>query len=327
MPQNTNTQESILVEVPQEINYWFIRTDKGEFYDTFKENNFIGINWNSITKDDLDNLDTEALRSKIIRTEGLDSSKQSTKGKVTSIINKLKNFKELSKNDVVIIPNKGTRKVSFGIIVDEDIYNAVNEEFDCPHVKRRKVKWLASNDLDRLNPKFLKLKINQHSLSNIDDLKNDINSIIFKVYKSGEFSHIVFDVEQTEEIDTRILTGAMDNIQDLLVDINTRFGLNEPEIENSKIKLSIQSPGFFEIKAKASRTLTIFALLLGLSSCTPNSSEYNLTKNKLVEKGINTEQVNNFYTERKDTLDETKAQLDTMKVNHKKFNNITDGFE
>lgn len=327
MPQDLNTQDTILVEVPQEINYWFIRTDKGVFYDTFKDNGFIGINWNSITKNDLEKLDPEALRSKIIRTEGFDPSKQSTKGKVTSIITKLKSFNALKKNDVVIIPNKGTRKLSFGIITDNEIYNATNEEYECPHIKRRKVKWLSSNDLEKLNPKFLKLKINQHSLSNVDDLKNDINSIIFKIYKSGEFSHIVFDVEQTEEIDTRILTGAMDNIQDLLVDINIRFGLNEPEIENSKIKLSIQSPGFFEIKAKASRTLTIFALLLGLSSCTPNSSEYNLTKDKLVEKGINTEQVDNFYTERKDTLDETKDQLDIMRVNHKKFNELTDGFE
>ncbi|WP_333662200.1 hypothetical protein [Chishuiella changwenlii] len=134
-------------------------------------------------------------------------------------------------------------------------------------------------------------------------------------------------MEQTEEIDTRVLTGAMDNIQDLLVDINIRFDLREPEIENSKIKLSIQSPGFFEIKAKASRTLTIFALLIGLSSCAKNSEEYTITREKLAEKGINNTQIDDFYKERKDTLEETKEQLDIMKVNHKKFNDLTDGFE
>lgn len=327
MPNSTTNSENILVDVPQEITYWFIRTDKGAYYDIFKNNDFIGINWNDITKHDLDNLSSEAIRAKIIRIQGFDTNDNKTKGKVTSILTKIVNFKTLKKNDVIIIPNKGTRELSFGIITDENIYETSPNANDCPFVKRRKVKWLASKELNRLNPKFLKLKINQHSISKINDLKNDINNIIFKIYKSGNYSHIVFDVRRADDIDTMTLASAMTNIQKLLTNINTDFNLNENQVDNSKIKLNIQSPGFFEIKAIASKTLPVFALFLIIASCSENSPQYLQAQDKLNHKGITNTQINNFKTENRSLLNDTINHLDIMEVKYQNYINDSNGFE
>jgi|GEM_PF-4710568 hypothetical protein len=41
------------LELEPEKEYWFVRTDSGTYYDTFKENNFIALGWNNITVRDI----------------------------------------------------------------------------------------------------------------------------------------------------------------------------------------------------------------------------------------------------------------------------------
>lgn len=124
-------------EIDSNREYWYVRTDSGKLYDTFKYNNFIALGWNEITteeiKKSLDNpeflkkkissisLRDEKTRIKLTNEEinysnVIDLNTPSGKLKSSMIINKLQNFYNLKYGDVVVIPSYGSNEFSFGII-------------------------------------------------------------------------------------------------------------------------------------------------------------------------------------------------------------------
>lgn len=123
-----------------ERNYWLVRTSGGVWYDEFSNDNFIGINWNELTEKHCktDNR-TEA---EVIISNNYPESKQP--GKI--IKNIIKFYQEIKIGDVVMIPDENSKKINFGIISGEDVYEITVsqtkiDEGYCPFKKRRKVSW------------------------------------------------------------------------------------------------------------------------------------------------------------------------------------------
>lgn len=116
-------------EIDGNREYWYVRTESGKLYDTFKHNNFIALGWNEITTDEIKKSfhNPEFLKKKIysisVRDEKLrakltneqinysniiDLATSSGKLKSSMIINKLQNFYNLRYGDVVVIPSYGS---------------------------------------------------------------------------------------------------------------------------------------------------------------------------------------------------------------------------
>lgn len=127
-------------------DYWFVRTDSGMYFETYLENNFIGIGWNYITLEDLTKSDVE-VKNKIAQHEGLDLSDSDKKRLVTTIYTKLLRFKNLAKGDRVVIPSSGSGEFGFGIVLDRSPYVDVNRTGNCEYYQTKKSKMgIATKD-------------------------------------------------------------------------------------------------------------------------------------------------------------------------------------
>src|SRR5438093_61418 len=108
--------------LPQGNDYWFVRTDGGKYFDTFLENSFIAIGCNPITLDDLNNKTSLAVKKKIARAENFDLDDRYQATEATKIYNKILHFRDLKKNDVIVMPSEGSASFSFGVVSTEKCY-------------------------------------------------------------------------------------------------------------------------------------------------------------------------------------------------------------
>jgi restriction system protein len=294
--------------ISKETNYWFVRTDYGEYFDTFYENGFIGIGWNEISIEELKNTGLKvSVKEKIGKAEELDYDKTSTKGTITAIYNKLNRFINLKKGDIVIIPSRKSSRYAFGIIQDNEAYSVYQDENNCKHVKRKKVKWINIKPVKLLNPVFQQIKISRHSISQINDYSEYIDNEISNIYLKEGNAHFVLNITTEKDINVESLIELIKNIQKLSKDINTHFHLNE-SIHDNSIRLNLQSPGNIEFKLPIGKTLVTLSAILALSCNNHNAP-------------INNE-LTTFANIHSDTLNKINQSMIDLEVDREKINSI-----
>lgn len=262
-----------VVEVQQETNYWFIRTDYGRYYDTFVENGFIAIGWNNVTVSELNELDVfrYTIHERLTISENINTASQGGKSKLTSITNKLVKFVNLKENDVVIIPNQNSGQYAFGVIQGSAPYTDYGNTLNCEHQKRRRVKWLAKKTMQELDPMFYKMRFTQHSISSIQEYAPYIDAVTHALFKKNNNTHLVLDIRKEGDINVELLTGLMKNIQTFATKINDDHRFEEL-VGQSSIKINLQSPGKVEFIYPIGKSITLAAILLGIVSCGPIQS-------------------------------------------------------
>lgn len=282
------------VEIDSKREYWYIRTEHGNLYDAFKENNFIALGWNEITIDEIrksiDNSDAlrtrlaslslsqEKARVKLTKEpinpdNVIDITTQKGKLKSSMIINKLQNFYNLKRGDVVVIPSAGSASFSFGVIADDKIYDDLKLSHDCLFRKRRKVNWVAHRDFDDLDAIFFTLKKSMHAISSVKfELSEHIDRVMNDLYFKDGFGHYVIRVKRKEDINASHLFGLGGDLLELLNIINERYNFQEP-INETIVKINIQSEGDFVLKGKIGNSIVCLGLIISMASCTPSRYE------------------------------------------------------
>jgi restriction system protein len=252
-------------EIDLERNYWFVRTDSGLYFETYINNNFIGIGWNEITVHDLINLTANEAKAKLADVNNIDLSIAKGKSQVTSIYNKLQRFQNLKKNDVIVIPSSNSSRLAFGIITDNIIQSEAEQINNCVYFKRRKVQWMEVKNIDDLDPVFYQIKVSRHAISNINSYSAYIDAVTEVLYRKNNYSYYVLDITAEHDINIRPLISLVDNLQHLLELINKEFNLNE-DTDESSIKLNLQSPGKVIIKLEQGTSLIILAVVIALTT-------------------------------------------------------------
>ncbi|MEO3403243.1 hypothetical protein AAFN85_05040 [Mucilaginibacter sp. CAU 1740] len=291
--------------------YWFVRTDSGLYFDTFVENNFIGIGWNQITLEDIRKLSPDQMKDKIAKTEGLDITLSKSKGTVSGIYNKIQRFNNLKEGDIIIVPSRSSSRYAFGVIEDSKIYNDLDQTHNCPYHKRKKVKWLTVKHVSSLDPIFYQIKVSRHAISNIKRFENYIDNVTNHLYIKEGYGHYVLDIKTTDDINVKSLLALIQSIQKLAEDINREFQLNE-NIDNSSIKLNLQSPGKIEFKVQTGKTLIILAAVLSIASgCAPNNHQMTVQDRQKLD---------TFVEVHQDTIRKAETEIEELKVDKSNIN-------
>jgi restriction system protein len=300
-------------EISSGVDYWFVRTDYGKYFETFYNNGFIAIGWNEVTLEELKsgNLN-EQLRSKIINIEKLDPSKSTTKGRVTTTINKLNNFVNLKKGDVIIIPSRNSSRYAFGVVSSGKVIIDNNKTNDCDFYKRKEVNWITIKNINDLDPNFYRMRITQHTISKVGDYSDYIDNVIKKLYIKNDNTHFVLDIKTQKDINLTSLVSLIDNIQLLVNEINSSFNLDE-QIEKSSIRLNLQSPGQIEFKVPVGKSLITLATILSLTCCNNEHQE------------IKSVELNNFVNTHIDTIEKINNSMNELEVDKEKINSFTYG--
>lgn len=290
--------------LPANANYWFIRTDGGQYFETFFNNEFIGINWNDITLSDLGR-PVDVVKDKIYRTQKLDKKLQKDRKRATDIYNKLIRFKDLKRNDVVVIPSENSELLGFGIIADDAPFELSEEKFDCPYLKRRKIKWIVDHPkrFDSVDDVFYKIRKSRHAISSVDAYASQIDSAMYNVYKKQDKSHFVVNVKSSEEINWLLLAEMLKEMHFLMSEVNKAFNLRE-DMHEGTIQIALQSPGFFNLGHKGF-SLILLAALLGASGCSDVEGSLPKTEKKKFEQ---------FKSDYSTQIDSTKSRLNKIDV-------------
>ena len=158
--------------------------------------------------------------------------------------------------------------------------------------------------MDDLNPIFYQVKSNQHTISNVNGYAKFIDREIGNLFKKGENTHYVLNVDKEADIYFNELKSLIDNIDLLLVNINNSLDFNE-NFDEFYIKVSLQSKGSLEL-IKKGKSLAVLAYLLFLSSCGNLDSERD-------------QSIKDIIDENRALLEDTKSDIDSLKVNIKEL--------
>lgn len=258
--------QDILSQVPlikKERDYWFIRTEGGEYFDSFINNKFIGIGWNNILLEDLVKKPMADVKEKIARIDGVDLGTTAGKTHTSGVYNKLMRFNDLRTGDVVVIPSAFSNRWAFGVINDKRPYIDNNKTGNCEYKKRRKVTWQKVENFRLLDPIFNEIKTNQHSLSNINRYSRYIDIVTNSLYVKGDDAHLVLNVRTTEEINAKEFFRLGTALINVLEIIQNECGfLDEEKVDATSLKLYLQSPGKVELKSLSKKSLIALGLVL-----------------------------------------------------------------
>lgn len=257
--------------IPDNTNYWLIRTNGGSWYKDFKYNNHVSITNNFVDLNTLKEVNKLDDYKKVITSKNNRKKKELkeslsnlsederdrileknilTKRNITDLSKRLFEFiHEINIGDYIIIPNYRSFEFSIGIIVssaaeytDEDIQNFKidSKKKDYKYSKNklnRKVKWLKKSSRYSIDPKILnKLQMHQ-TIINLSEYKEAINYLINPVYIQNNHLHINIDIKRKEDISPQ-LWFEFNNLIKIYTE-STSF-------EFTSQKIDVQSPGLIE---------------------------------------------------------------------------------
>lgn len=310
MNQQINVNELIqnLPIVNPSRQYWLVRTDSGDYYEEFRDNNYIAIGWNEIPLANLAeiNLDpsNEALYQRIREKVVVHDDFASERGKRTSqskaLSQLLKFAYELKRGDVVVIPSNNSDFLSFGEILDTPAY--VDSSGNCAFTKRKRVIWIKK-DVRRLSldSNLYRFIFAHQTINNVTDYSEYINNTLFDFYTVNGQASLVLRVRKNEAFDS-FRVG--DFYSDLLYFLKEFSEENEEEVRvgDINVKFDIQSPGiivFFGIMVFAFVCLGVMTILAGGEGgydVDPNTQKikFNFKSNSLLDK------LSNFFDKKQE---------------------------
>lgn len=272
--------------VPQDIHYWIIRTNGGEYYEDFILHKYISISWDYVSLNTLYNNSDDEIKRLIefyekdstSPTDSDDESDGSFKGKITTILNKINRFVfEIDKGDIILIPSKNSDRVTIAE-VSGDVYevenyvetylqaNPTTEIIPCPYRKRRKIKPLKTISKGQMDIYLSKAFNSQHALNNMDEYAPFINRTIYGIYSCGDELHTTLHAGHPNGLSLKELVDLSVQLEKTADCIAEQCGIpfDSSQVE---VKLNIHSPGLIElIGAISSSGIILTLLVFGLNN-------------------------------------------------------------
>lgn len=147
---------SKLPKVDSSKDYWFIRANRGDFYDSFLLGGYIAIGWNYISLEDLEKLDETSIKAKL---KEFDKKME----KPGSAYNQMMRFAHQIKiGDMVVVPSQAPNDLLVGEVKSK-AYTASDDKIEsasniCPYNKRMRYGELSglniTEDIDFKNKKI-----------------------------------------------------------------------------------------------------------------------------------------------------------------------------
>lgn len=233
--------------IPNDTNYWLIRTSSGDFFDDFYTNNYVAIGWNELSDINyIRNAKDEDFKEYV-------KSIYPEEEKPGYIANQVKRFLfEIKKDDIILIPSINSEYIAFGKVTSESAYirNIPQKNLElnypqCDFLKSINVSWIKLVRRNEFDPYLYKLMSAHSTISNVYKYESHINRILYPVYIKNDFIHTTYNVINTEDIPANTLITFLTTVLNS-VDIFNKITNNSIEKSSINIKLNVQSPGPIE---------------------------------------------------------------------------------
>lgn len=311
-----------LTRISSSRKYWFVRTQGGAYYDSFLENSYIAIGYDTIRlstiKQAYENPNSKLALSDAIKERFPEETRPGYIG------NQLIDFcYNIKKNDIVVIPSVSSTYVSIGEVEStpiNELDKSVDEK-DCPFLKRKKIKWLKTNiKLSNLDPELIKLKYTQRTVTRVpDELTSFIDRKILPIFIKDENAHLALNVQKEESISAYSLFSTWIDLLDLVEEFGKEQNL-EIEKEDFDLRINVQSPGTIEFITYSIVGLAVLSLMVAALV----GAEYK-TNSKFFEMHFKTEglfsKLGLFLDKRRDRIDQKRLteKVTEMDLNPEEF--------
>lgn len=258
-----------LLQIPsikESRNYWMVRTNSGDYYDDFSLHQYIAIAWDAITLSILNTQEPDKIKLIIESSEKAtptstdfdDEADGTTKGKITSIFNKLHRFVfEIKEGDIVLIPNKNSERILIAEVIGpayEDsnyIERYLSESPDteilpCPYYKRRKIKGLKVISKSSMDIYLAKGFNCQHALSSLNEYSSYIDRTIYPIYTKGNETHSTIHAGHPNGLSLKELSLLINYLDQSIEDISKQCEIDY-DTDQIGVKLNFHSPGLIEL--------------------------------------------------------------------------------
>lgn len=270
-------------EIPSGRKYWFLRTENGEYYKDFKENNFIAYGLDEISEiPELKAAQTAEDAYTIIYSKLL-AIKKNKRSATFYTKQVLKFVNSFNIGDIVVIPSKRSVEYSIGII-ESDIYidpSFTNENPEalrgtyepytlCPYLKRRRVRWLKVVRRDKLPIQLLRFAFAHQALADVTKHDHYIDRLLHPVYSKNNKAYLSLIINQRNGIPAEEMANLLSAPITLLRLLNDSL---PPEIANDnsiiESRVIAESPGTAQFVGTTSKIAGIL-LIIGVFSIGAN---------------------------------------------------------
>lgn len=252
--------------IPEDKSYWLVRTNGGRYYNEYKYENYIGINWNGITATDLKSLSHLELSNKI----KVQYPEKRTPGRAVA---QLKIFDSvIKKGDAVVITSYASNKFLIGEVLEDEIFSVTVDQEKlkedpklCPYEKRKRVKWIKEVhkwDVDR--PMFKLLQHARNTISDANTYADSIESLVHDIFIKGDNAHFSLKVKRESNIPANDFFKLGTEILELVDEIGEHLNMNSISSEGIITKININSEGTAKFIGKA---LSVTAIAYIVVTC------------------------------------------------------------
>ncbi len=285
--------------VPENIHYWIIRTNGGDYYEDFTLHEYISISWDYVSLSILYTKDDDEIKRLIEVYEKMsttpedsdDESDGTTKGKITAILNKINRFVfEIDKGDIILIPSKNSDRIAIAEVIG-DVYetenyvesylqaNPTTEIVPCPYRKRRKIKILKTITKGQMDIYLAKGFNSQHALSSMDEYAPYINRTIYGIYSKGNELHTTLHAGHPNGLTLKELVELSTKLEETASSIaqQCEIPFDSSQVE---VKLNIHSPGLIELIGSLSGAGIVLSLLMFTVNNLINGGKLNISYKK-----------------------------------------------
>ncbi|CAM4086931.1 hypothetical protein FLBR109950_15640 [Flavobacterium branchiophilum] len=250
--------------ISSEKNYWLIRTEAGNHFESFNSFNFIALGYEEITYKIVKDIKEKSASDLDFKNQlkeyvaKIYPDKQ--QGLITNQI--LRFIFEVKRGDIVVIPSENSDYISMGEIADtnilvqsESIFNSTN----CDYTKRKSVKWIKTFTRKNLDPYLYKTFQAHQAINNISSYANIIERSLGDFYKIGDEVNLVLNVNQESNIKATDLLFFGSDLLKLVDGFIKEYDLDF-DIKDIDVKININSKGKLQFLSKSGKNL----LLLGI---------------------------------------------------------------
>lgn len=234
-------------QIPENRNYWLIRTASGEYFNDFYSNNYVAIGWDKFC-DASQIKNEEENKVKISIANAYKDEKRPG-----YVYNQIKRFMfDIKKGDMILIPNVNSNDIAFGI-VSKEFYVRENQNIPsktanksmCLYKKCIGVNWIKILPKMKFEPALRMLMFAHTTVSNVNDYKSYINRTLYPIYILDKYIHLTYAVQTTEDISLSNFAGFLNVIADSLklFDDIAKTNLSNTKLD---IKTTVNSPGVVE---------------------------------------------------------------------------------
>lgn len=252
--------------VPVDKRYWIVRTEGGEYFESFTNFNYVALGHDEISLKKIDDLRKSS--------KNLDELRFKLKEHIENILpdrnaglmagQLIRFVYEMKKGDIVIVPSEGSAYISIGEVQQTPLMDVSDLDVNrtgCPYRKRKKVKWIktvAKRSADIL----LRNAMQSHqALNDITHYGDIVERSISDFFKIDDETSIIVNVNRQTNVPAPDLLYFGSDVLRLTEGLISHYNLDF-DISDIQIKINVNSEGKTQFLSKNGRLILLVGLVI-----------------------------------------------------------------